>query len=453
MKSKQTITLISIGDGDPELLNLKPIRVIKEAQRLVLRTGRHPLSSWLLEQNISFSTLDAFYESAEDFQQLNADIAEYLWKTAAKAPVVYAVTDLILDRSVSQLYELRPENAIITVIPGSGISDLQSLSIRPFLPCADLRVVSAYDFLSEEYDPNISLLVTELDNAILAGEIKAKVADFLDDEHRVFCLHHPDPVVVIPLYELDRRKTFDHLSAVMIPGSGYADRNRYVITDLLRIMERLRAPDGCPWDSAQTHASLRPYLIEEAWECVASIDQDDPVHLSEELGDLLFQIVFHSSIGKAYDEFSFPDIVNSICRKMLFRHPHLFQRPGDASQRPDPLSPADWETLKRSEAGIRTVSESLDDVSESLPALGFASKIFKRARQLNPHEESASDLLNDIMKQSEKLRQCQNKFSEKEMGTFLLLCAKLCFRLGFDGELLLHNAAAEYKKQLQSSDV
>ena len=444
-----SITVVNIAAGDPDLLNEKTVRTMKNGGRLVLRTSRSPITSWLAQQEIAFTSLDDLYDGTDDFDLLSTLIAERLWSLAQSRPVVYAVFDLMTDRSVAALYAFRPENGKIAVVPGVGLSDLFRASSCPLLSGSDLRTVSAMDFLSGDYDPNISLLITELDNPILAGDVKLRLSSCLDDELGVYYLHGRAAPLLIPLFELDRHPRIDHLSAVLVPGSGFLDRSSFVLGDLLRIMERLRAPDGCPWDRVQTHQSLRPYMIEEAWECVAAIDQDDPDHLADELGDLLFQIVFHASVGQSYDEFSMKDVIDSICRKMIHRHPHVF-----AASASDPVSApsvAEWEKLKRSETGSGSVLESLDDVSPALPALKYASKMLKKLSLLPAFKREPAEILTEIGSLSGRLGRQNGDPDEAALSRALFLFAELCFSLGLDGEILLHQAVASLKERVQAA--
>ena len=446
----QSIVIVNIASGDPEILNAKTVHAIREGGRLILRTSRTSLVSWLEQEKIAYSSLDDLYDKVDDFDQLSSLIAEFLWSAAALSPVVYAVADWMTDSTVSLLFHSKPADGHLTVIPGVGLSDLYQSSARPVLSGSDLRTVSATAFLSEPYDPNSSVLITELDNPILAGEVKLCLSSYLDDESKVVYLHDQDSPVIMMLYELDRLSQIDHLSAVLIPGSDYLSRNHFVLQDLLQIMERLRAPDGCPWDRVQTHLSLRPYIIEEAWECVAAIDQNDPDHLAEELGDLLFQIIFHSSIGSDYDEFTMTDVISSICRKMIHRHPHVF---GDHASSSDAApSGAEWEKLKRSETGSKSVPDSLDDVSPGLPALKYAAKILKKSALLTSTGRSTGEILTDIRRLNNSLDKPSSLSDKTFMGNALLLYAELCFSLNLDGELLLHNSVTKYKKSLQSTE-
>ena len=437
-----SITLVNIAAGDPDLLNAKTVNALKKAGRVFLRTSRSPVVSWLKAEKISFSSLDNLYDVAEDFDHLSSAIAEHLWAQARLTPVVYAVPDLMVDSSVQELYHLRPGDGKILAVPGVGLSDVLQSSVRPLLSSSDLRTLSALDFLLGDYDPNTSVLITELDNPILAGEVKILLSDTLEDEYRVFFLNDSASPAEIPLYELDRQPDIDHLSAVFVPGSDFMARNSFVLNDLLRIMDRLRDPDGCPWDRIQTHQSLRPYLAEEAWECIAAIDQEEPLHLANELGDLLFQIVFHSSIGKSFDEFTMNDVINSICRKMIHRHPHVFGNSSSGSSAVPSVS--EWERLKRSETGSKSVLESLDDISPALPSLKYAAKLIRKISLFPAFRRDTAEIIDHP-------GAFGSETDEGRMGRFLFLCAELCDSLNLDGELILHRSVTDLKKRIQAA--
>jgi tetrapyrrole methylase family protein/MazG family protein len=347
------------------------------------------------------------------------------------------------------LYHLRPGDGKILAVPGVGLSDVLQSSVRPLLSSSDLRTLSALDFLLGDYDPNTSVLITELDNPILAGEVKILLSDTLEDEYRVFFLHDSASPAEIPLYELDRQPDIDHLSAVFVPGSDFMARNSFVLNDLLRIMDRLRDPDGCPWDRIQTHQSLRPYLAEEAWECIAAIDQEEPLHLANELGDLLFQIVFHSSIGKSFDEFTMNDVINSICRKMIHRHPHVFGNSSSGSSAVPSVS--EWERLKRSETGSKSVLESLDDISPALPSLKYAAKLIRKISLFPAFRRDTAEIISEIRDSIDHPGAFGSETDEGRMGRFLFLCAELCDSLNLDGELILHRSVTDLKKRIQAA--
>lgn len=444
------IVIVSMGPGDPDLLNMKTVRALRGSGTLILRTGRHPLTAWLKENGIPFSTLDFLYEESDDFDLLNQNAAEFLIRQAQAGPIVYAVPDAATDRTVRALLREKPESVSAQIIPGVSLYDAYLSSSLSFLQDSAVAVVPA-DELSDSfhYDPNTTLLVTELDNPIQAGQVKLFLSDALGDEHDVYLLRDGNKPLSVPLYELDRQTGIDHRSAVLIPGSGLLERSRFSFGDLEALMEKLRSPEGCPWDRIQTHESLRPYVIEEAWECVACIDQQDPDHLCEELGDLLFQVVFHSSVGRSYGEFTLHDVVTAICSKMIHRHPHVF----GSRELKDPESVRTaWEQLKREETGSRTVVSSLDDVSTGLPSLKYAAKIMKKLKETAAVRSDPKPVLSDIDDLASSLCTGSVPPDTNNLGRLLLLCSELCFIFGSDSELILHEAADHLKCSIKKAD-
>ena len=149
---------------------------------------------------------------------------------------------------------------------------------------------------------------------------------------------------------------------------NFEPKPTYNVEDLRQIVALLRAPGGCPWDGAQTHESLRRNFIEEAYEVAEAIDEASPAHLKEELGDVLLQVLFHASIEEDAGRFNLDEVADGICKKLIFRHPHVFGQGGEGT-------PDSWEALKRQEKGQTTETETLQAVAKSLPGLWRAEKI------------------------------------------------------------------------------
>ena len=152
----------------------------------------------------------------------------------------------------------------------------------------------------------------------------------------------------------------------------FTEKSRYGFEDLVQLVQMLRAPGGCEWDRTQTHRSVRRNFIEEVCEACEAIDEDDPEHLREELGDVLLQVVFHAAIESEAGRFEIGDVCDGVCRKLIQRHPHLF-RPG--AERPD------WEALKSALRGQQTAAEAMRGISKALPALWQADKILSKAER------------------------------------------------------------------------
>ena len=169
----------------------------------------------------------------------------------------------------------------------------------------------------------------------------------------------------------------------------FEQKDKYSVADLLRIMEILRAPDGCMWDRAQDHHSIRQNFIEETYEVCEAIDDEDTEHLKEELGDVLLQVVFHAQMEKEKGVFDMDDVADGICKKLIFRHPHIF---GDVKVGSTDEILSNWDDLKRKEKKQETDTSTLESVSRSLPSLIRAQKLQKKAAKVGfdwPDEELA----------------------------------------------------------------
>jgi tetrapyrrole methylase family protein/MazG family protein len=165
---------------------------------------------------------------------------------------------------------------------------------------------------------------------------------------------------------------------------------KYTMEQLLEIMDRLRGENGCPWDKEQTHQSLKPYLIEEAYEALEAIEKNAPAEMCEELGDLLFQIIFHAQVAKENEKFSFSDIIQKIAEKMVRRHPHVF---GDTEVKNSQDVLVNWEKIKQKEKENNTYS-ILEGVPRHLPSLLAAHRLQSKVARVGfdwPHISPALD--------------------------------------------------------------
>ena len=224
--------------------------------------------------------------------------------------------------------------------------------------------------------------------------------------------------------------------------------DRYGMDDLVRIMELLRAPGGCPWDREQTHQSIRRNMLEEAYEVAEAIDQQDTAHLQEELGDVLLQVVFHARMAQEAGQFAFDDVVDGICKKLVFRHPHVFGavEAGD----PDGALTA-WEAQKRVEKGQKTAADTLDAVARSLPALMRAEKIQDKARKAGFDWDSVGPALDKLSEEAEELKSAVRDGTnpEEELGDLLFAAVKVGRFLGLDSELALHAACEKFIRRFR----
>ena len=370
------LTIAGLGPGDPGLMTAACMEALRNSPCILLRTARHPVAEWLEQQSIAFDALDALYEESDDFDELCERIVNRILEQMKTTPVLYAVSDTDTDRTVPMLLSALGNTASCRVLPGVSMASALLASL-PGDARQDMgyRVLSATDALLVRPDPSVPQLILEIDTRETAGLVKLHLIDLYPEEMTVQLrsVHHGTiRVRAIPLFELDRQKQYDHETALCLPAVPLLTRTRFTFRDLMDIMHILRGENGCSWDRKQTHESLRPYLLEEAYEAAGAIDEQDPDHLCEELGDVLLQIAFHASIAEDHGTFTDTDVITAICRKMIHRHPDVF---GSSSQSAQDT----WDTIKKEEQGLKTQSELLQAVSKALPALTRAEKVQKRA--------------------------------------------------------------------------
>jgi len=245
---------------------------------------------------------------------------------------------------------------------------------------------------------------------------------------------------------------------------NHNQKTEYGIEDLRYLMRRLRDPkSGCPWDLKQNFQSLTSHTIEEAYEVVDAIEQDDMSHLSEELGDLLFQIIFYSQLAEEQSQFSFDDIISTITQKLIRRHPHVFPEGTIESSR---VSLADaeiveikrvWEEIKRQERTDKGIGKTLDDIPLALPALNRALKLQKRAANvgfdwsdIKPVIEKINEEVIELeveIKRGDKVRMAN------ELGDLLFSCVNLARHLKLDPETSLRGANQKFKRRFESMEL
>ena len=225
------------------------------------------------------------------------------------------------------------------------------------------------------------------------------------------------------------------------------------IESLLEIMRRLRDPEtGCPWDREQTFATIAPYTIEEAYEVAGAIEDGDWVSLKDELGDLLFQVVFHSRMAEERGLFAFDDVVAAVCEKMLRRHPDIFGG-GETIENAEAQTVA-WEEHKRRERAAKPAQGLLDDVPRALPALLRAVKLQKRASTVGFDWDSAPKVIEKIVEEAAEIAEAQAQGAEparveEEFGDLLFAAANLARHVKVDPEAALRAANAKFTRRFK----
>lgn len=220
-------------------------------------------------------------------------------------------------------------------------------------------------------------------------------------------------------------------------------KERYNFEDLLNIMEILRSEHGCKWDREQSHASIRRNFIEEVYEVCEAIDNEDSELLKEELGDVLFQVVFHTQIEKEKGVFNIDDVADGICKKMIYRHPHVF---GDTAVSGTEEILANWDELKKTEKHQKSASETLDSVARSLPALIRADKIQSKAAKAGFEWDSVDGAVAKVYEELDEVERALAGDGDvtEEIGDLLFAVAKIGRFRGVDPEAALQNTCEKF---------
>ncbi len=235
-----------------------------------------------------------------------------------------------------------------------------------------------------------------------------------------------------------------------MPGHTPPDSSLPAIEQLRAVVAMLRAPGGCPWDREQTHLSLRGGLLEEAYEVVAAIDASDDTNLSEELGDLLLQVVFHAQIAQEEGRFTFEEVALGISEKLVRRHPHVFGAE-DAADSAAVL--VRWEEIKRQEKGAQVEPSVLDGISEGMPSLQYAAKVQKKAARIGFDWQEARPVLDKIREELEEVEAALQEGGaplEEELGDLLFSVVNLTRKLQVDAEVALSGATRKFSRRFRS---
>jgi len=235
----------------------------------------------------------------------------------------------------------------------------------------------------------------------------------------------------------------------------------YHIADLQRLMERLRDPDtGCPWDLKQTYQSIAPYTLEECLELIDALEQGDLAHVEEELGDLLFQVIFYSQLGKEDGLFDFESVVSGITAKLLRRHPHVFkdgELEGVIADRTSIAAiKANWEAEKAAERAARAQESAMDDVPKTLSALARAQKLQKRASSVGYDFSSANKVLERLESELGELAEAREirgqEEIENELGDVLFTVVNLARHLKVDAEAALRKSNRRFEYRVRRAE-
>lgn len=456
MPGQPEVIVVGLGPGDPSLMTAGALAAIEHVPQRWLRTSRHP-SAGLVPGATSF---DYLYDQADSLEEVYVGIVEVLvaaGQAADGGTVLYAVpgSPLVAERTVELLRA--DTRARTSVLPALSFADLafDRLGVDPL--AAGARIVDGHRFATEAAGYQGPMLVGQCDSPTVLSEVKMAIGDVValtagkgtgpgatggQQPPRVVVLQRlglaDEAVTTLAWDDLDRAVVPDHLTSVWVPALGLPlapEMGR--LDQLVRV---LRAK--CPWDRQQTHQSLTRYLLEETYEVLEAIDELDYEHLEEELGDVLFQVFFHSVLAAEEGQFSVADVARTVHDKLVARHPHVF---GDVVAATADDVAKNWEQIKRAEKGR---SGAMDGIPANLPALLYAHKVGRKAAAVGFDWDSAEGALGKVSEElAELVAEVGTPAAAEELGDLLFAVVNVSRHLHIDPEASLRAATVKFRRR------
>lgn len=443
------ITVLGLGPGSWKHLTIEGAETLKKARSIFLRTDKHPIAKGLRARGIKFSTFDSLYEKCTTFEEVYSLIVRRLITEAKKCDIVYAVPGnpaVAEDSYYTLLSVAKKENITVLTVPGMSFLEMiyQRLRIDPI---KGLQVLDGLERRSWRPDTGKDVIIAQVYDSLTAAEVKTVLMKYYDAKNPVWVIRAAgvkarEVIQKVPLYELDRLSCIDYMTSVYIPAS---EERACHIEDLKDIMRILRAEGGCPWDRGQDRDSLKPYLLEEAYEVLDAIEKKDLKLLKEELGDLLLQVVFHAEIADEERAFDFDAVVKGICEKLIRRHPHVF---GGAEAKDGNGALKEWEASKRKEKRAKDYTGALRDVPKKLPSLMRSFKVQQKASLAGFDWDDTEDVLAKVKEELTELEEVyktenMNRIKE-ELGDLLFAVVNLSRFEGIQPEIALRDATDKF---------
>jgi tetrapyrrole methylase family protein/MazG family protein len=460
------VVVVGLGPAGADLLLPAARGAIERIPSRFVRTVRHPAVDDLGREGVTFRSFDHVYDEATTIDDVYPAIVEALTEAARRdGEVLYAVpgNPAVAEHSVTLLRGR--DDVTVEIVPGLSFAELAWARVGIDPMATGARVADAHHLtLPHGAGP---VLLAQVDSTLVLSDVKLALLDRLGADARVVVLQHlglPDESVrQVSLGELDRVVEPDHLTAVV----AWLDRGSLgeAMERFVALTEQLRGPGGCPWDAEQTHRSLARYALEEAYEVVEAIEDlpagapagdvpTDRYHaLEEELGDLLYQVVFHATLAREAGAFTMDEVIAGIHDKLVRRHPHVF---GDVDAQNADEVLRNWEQIKRDEKGRESV---LAGVDPALPALLYAHKLLGKAASVGIEAPTRRDAVARVVAAAKSLgpdvpevRHVPDDGAADPapaLAELLAAVVALARSIGLDGESVLRGWAARFRERFE----
>ena len=497
------IIIVGLGPGAAGNLSLETMGLLQSGAQVILRTAVHPTVAELAKAGVKFTSCDAFYEQGANFEEVYNHVVEHVLEAAQQGDVVYAVpgSPLVAERTVVLLREAAKNQQVdLAIKPAMSFLDLAYVELG-IDPIAGLRIIDAQDFGAAAEAGQYPLMITQVYSQLVASDLKITLMDALPDDYEIYFLRNlglPDEECrPVQLFELDRQPHIDHLTSVFVAplpkeyvaaeedgdqlevhyasaeeledydeddveyyeenqleedeverlaaSSSYEDVD---IQPLVEVMRILREPNGCPWDREQTHASIRSNMIEEVYEYLEAVDDNNLEGMREELGDVLMQIVFHARMAEEAGNFDLQDVIDEVTDKLIRRHPHVF---GNTVVSDSDQVLVNWEAIKKEEKKERT--SVMDGVTKDLPALLRAYKIQGKAAKVGFDWQTSAPVWAKVEEEIAELKEAlalnDRAAAERELGDVFFALVNYARHQQLEPETALNGTNNRFEKRFR----
>lgn len=450
---KPKIDIIGLGAGDLDQLSIGIYKKLQDTKKPVfIRTLDHPLVADLEKEGVTFKSFDAIYESHQQFGDVYVQIAAELSQSAKDdGEIIYAVPGhpMLAEQTVQLLLE--NDELDVSILGGQSFLD-DLFRVLRIDPIDGFQFVDATSFNRNGLNYQQHLIFCQVYDSFIASEVKLSLLEDLPPEHPVTVVcavgSEKESIETIPLVELDHYSKVSNLTSVYVPPVQEEQLNHQFFR-LKEVISVLRGPNGCPWDKKQTHASLKKYLIEEAYELLEAIDLEDDEKIIEELGDVLLQVMLHSQIGEDAGFFTVDDVINTVTEKMIRRHPHVF---GDVKAEDEDTVMKNWQAIKQEEKP-ETNTSVMQDIPLDSPALLLAEAIQKRAKKVGFDWDEVEGVWDKIAEELAEVKEAaiqgDHAEMEAELGDVLFAIVNLTSYYKVNPEIALTRTNQKFLRRFK----
>ncbi len=434
--------LIGLGAGGAQELSDAALQALRRAQRVFLTEPSHPSARALQLAAVAYEPCPEPIEQAIE-TLLHAPEPVVALATPGHPLIGNPTTHALLAAAAQRDHPVR-------IVPSRGVLE-PALETIPLAAPDGIQLISARRLPHLRFDPTLPVLWFDLQNPEVLQSLLVYLLGYYPPSFEAYLIHAPGDDALTeyrraPLEELHRMPC-DAITYLLIPPCPRRAGAYHGFEGLTRVVAALRAPDGCPWDREQTHASLKPHLLEETYETLEAIDSGNTADLREELGDLLLQVLMHSQIASETGAFNIEQVVQHLIEKLIARHPHVF---GDAHAETAEQVLKNWDQAKRAQKRRASV---LDGAPRTMPALARAQEISKRAARVGFEWDSIYGVLDKLREEEAELRQAIESGDEarieSELGDLLFTVVNIARHARIDAEQALRAMVDRFTRRFQ----